>query len=154
MEGLNNMDSVTSIIADGGSMIPGEWLTAFVVAVIGAIGAAWARYSGVEKGKREQEVTLAGQPIRTTKEPRQPTWAEVQSLERRLDAVEKHLDSMRDAQSRQFQQLLEAGHARELRIMDTISAAVGALGAKMNQDVRSAHERIDHLTEKIKTTKA
>lgn len=149
------MNGIVNIIADGGSMIPGEWLTGFVVAIIGAAGAAWARRSGVADGKRQQgEVTISGQPIKMQKEPRSPTWAEVQSLERRLDAVEKHLDSMRDAQSRQFQQLLEAGHARELRIMDTISAAVGALGAKLSQDVRGAHERIDHLNEKIKITRA
>lgn len=113
--------------------------------VLGALGyGKLQRRSGVEEGKRAQgDVTISGQPIAVRKEAGVPTWADVKGIERRVESLEKHMDGLRDAQARQFQQLLEAGHEREIRIRDTIAASIGSLGAKFSGDIRAVHERIE-----------
>ena len=59
---------MTSILAEAaaatvGPMIPGEWIIALVVAIIGAVGGVYLKRSGREEGRAETATTIANQPL-------------------------------------------------------------------------------------------
>lgn len=134
-------------------MVNVEAITAFAVAVIGAVGMVWQRKAGEAKGRAQSEVTISGQPVSVKKVTDMPTWADIRGLERRVEKLEAHLETIRKEQSDQFKELLSAGHEREVRIRDVVATSMASLSDKISRDIRAVHERVDELTKTPKTTK-
>ena len=112
-----------------GPMIPGEWLTGIVVAVIGAIGGIWLKRSGVEQGRSERSVTIDGQPIAFTQGSPPATQNELAVLKRDIDArLNKIETSLCDERAGSK---LELGkiHAR----LDTATVATAELKGNLQQ---------------------
>lgn len=129
------------------TMISGEWLTGFTVAIIGAIGSSLLAWKKGEAKGRGENVTLKEPvpelPVRKVYTP--PTFSQHQELVRRVAAleteskehreyVEGQLRDIRREQSEQFVKLMNAGETRKDAIMDSI-----------NDMVRSFHSRVDNL---------
>lgn len=72
-------------------MISGEWLSGFVVLVIGAIGAVYvkARKDGVRVGEGSSSVTLR-KPVPTLTTREEPAWATRPDLEEHIERTERH----------------------------------------------------------------
>jgi hypothetical protein len=107
------------------------WVTTFVLGVLGLVfGKVW--------GKREATATRLEDPVPTVPTRKVPgivTWDHLQPLIQRMDRLERHIDDVRKEQSDQFKELLEAGAAREQRLVD-----------KVDDVARAIHSRIDdHL---------
>ncbi len=139
------MKAMTYLAA--GEMIPGDWLTAFAVAVIGAVGAAMLAWKKGEAKGRGDKVTLQEpipeMPVKRVYTP--PTFSQHQELVRRVavieneakehrEYVEAQLRDIRREQSEQFVKLMNAGEVRKDAIMQS-----------MNDMVRAFHSRVDQL---------
>lgn len=118
-------------------MVDGEWLTGITVAIIGAVGAVWARSRGQAEGRAEK-VTL-GEPVPVVpfqKINSPVTWDQHKGLMARVERLEITTLELRRDLAIQFRELLEAGAARENRLAD-----------KLDEIARSLHARIDKQME-------
>lgn len=86
-----------------GPMIPGEWLTGFVVAVIGAVAALMARKSGVKEGaeqERTQNRTITNNPLETKEVPDWATREDIDQLRAEIKElaakVERNFETERE----------------------------------------------------------
>jgi hypothetical protein len=125
------------------TMIDGEWLTGIVVAIIGAVGAIYARTRGRAEGRAEN-ITL-GEPVPTV--PVQKiygpvTWDQHKSLVDRVGRLEATTIELRRDMAVQFRELLEAGGQRENRIAE-----------KLDGIARGIHHRIDRQMEICSTVR-
>jgi hypothetical protein len=129
------------------TMVSGEWITSFVVGVIGAASAALIAWKKGQAQGRGENITLKDPvpevPVRKIYSP--PTFAQHQDLERRVTCIERdakehreHMDAqlrdIRREQAEQFVKLMNAGEVRKDAIMDS-----------MNNMVRAFHSRVDQL---------
>lgn len=119
-------------------MISGEWLTTFVVAVIGAFGGLYAKARrDVRKATESRDVTVKDPvpevPVKRVYSP--PTFFQHRALEERVSRVEADQREMRRENAENFMKLMEAGETRQNRLID-----------KMDQMARSIHARIDQIT--------
>ena len=129
---------LTSITPLAETLIPGEWLTGIVVAIITAIGAAvgsviiaWKK--GNAEG-RKQSVSVA-EPVPTVptrKVYSPPSWDQHQALMGRVETLEATTIELRRDQADMFRQILQAGAERENRLAE-----------KIDHLIRKTHERID-----------
>lgn len=131
--------SLLHVLATGGGdadpQISGNW----VITLIGAIFSGLALLLGKKMGKAEAQGMRLEDPVpeiptRTRKISQPPSWDQHEALIRRVTVIESELKQLRDENSREYKQLLEAGAAREHRIMD-----------KMDAIARDWHERMDKL---------
>lgn len=124
-------------------MIPGEWITAFVVSVIGAIAGPFVAYKKGKSAQVKLPDPMPEMPVRKVYTP--PTFSQHQDLVRRVsqletetrqhrEYVETQLRDIRREQSEQFVKLMNAGESRKDAIMES-----------MNEMVRGFHERVDLL---------
>jgi hypothetical protein len=127
------------------TMIPGEWITGIVVAIIGAVGSALVAY---KKGAAAATLTKLADPVpevpvRKVYSP--PTFYQHQELVRRVSVIEaeakdhrEHMETqlrdIRREQAEQFVKLMNAGEVRKDAIMES-----------MNDMVRNFHSRVDQL---------
>jgi hypothetical protein len=120
--------------------VPEEWLTAFVVAIIGALGAVWikAKSSGRAEGENSREVTIKNQPLQMTKTDRPVSFDQHSALDARVARIENHLDRIERDAGQQYKQLLEAGAEREMRMTEYFGAGL-----------REVHARLDALLNKL-----
>lgn len=84
-------------------MIPGEWVTGFVVAVIGAVATLIARKSGVKEGaeqERAQSRTITNNPLETKEVPDWATREDIDELRAEIkslaDKVERNFETERE----------------------------------------------------------
>lgn len=119
-----------------------KWLTTFVVAIIGALGAVWVkgRSTGRTEGENSREVTIKNQPLRMMKDDRPVSFDQHSALDARVARIEIHLDRMERDAAQQYKQLLEAGGERELRMTEFFGAGL-----------REVHQRLDAMM-KISTS--
>lgn len=117
------------------TMISGEWITGFVVAVIGAVGAFLARQKGKAEGRAETITLTDPMPEVPTKQVfSPPTYHQHEALAHRVTRVEVSVDQLRRDQQEQFTKLLQAGETRADRLAEKIDGvAVGF------------HRRVDQL---------
>jgi hypothetical protein len=113
-----------------------KWLTTFVVAIIGALGAVWVkgRSTGRTEGENSREVTIKDQPLRMMKQDRPVSFDQHIALDARVARIENHLDRIERDAAQQYKQLLEAGGERELRMTEFFGAGL-----------RAVHERLDAI---------
>ncbi len=118
--------------------VPEEWVTAFCVAIIGAIGAVWlkAKSVGKSEGENSREVTIKNQPLQMTKTDRPVSFDQHNALDARVARIEIHLDRIERDAGQQYKQLLEAGAEREMRMTEFFGAGL-----------REVHARLDKLLE-------
>lgn len=120
------------------TMIPGSWITTFVVALVGAITAAYMKISGRREGLREatNNVTLQSPvpEVPTRKVLTPPSWDAHQALRDRVSVLESGLADLRRESISQYHELLKAGGERETHLSD-----------KLDGIARSIHSRIDEL---------
>lgn len=127
------LQRVAGWLAEACPQVDGAWLTAFVVAVLGAVGSVLAKRSGKAEGMRDK-VTLENPvpeiPIKRVYSP--PTYHQHQELERRMEKVEVDMVAIRRELSEQFKELLISNEARSERLM-----------TRLDQVAREIHGRVD-----------
>ena len=124
------------------TMIPGEWLIAAPVAIIGAIGSALLAY---KKGVAASgEVTLKSPmpTVPTSKVPTPPSWDAHRALCDRVTRLEETTQELRRDMAGQYRELMMAGAAREQSISD-----------KLDGLARGIHHRIDELMQPKRTAR-
>ena len=119
------------------TLISGEWVTSFVVAIIGAVAAGLVSWKkGVAKG-RGDKVTLQEPmpevPVKRIYTP--PTFSQHQDLARRVGALESDVREIRREAAEQFRKLVEVGEERKDKIMDRIEAVAVGFHQRVNQIV-------------------
>jgi len=134
---------IRTILADGaaGAMIPGEWITFFVVSIITAIGGAFAAY---KKGLASATSTRLEEPvpiIRTKRVSEPPTWDQHMELHHRVSALEHTTQELRRELACQFRELLQAGGEREMRITDKLDGIARAIHARIDDQLKSCSAR-------------
>jgi len=117
-------------------MISGEWITAFVVAVITAFGGAFAAYKkGQANPPPSREVTLkepvAEVPVKRIYTP--PTFSQHQDVVRRVGQLESDVRDIRTKQGEQFTRLLEVGEERKDKIFEKIDNMARGFHARVDQ---------------------
>lgn len=126
---------MTTTPAAPATNIPGDWVLALVGLIITTLLGGLV---GKKIGKTEAQGMRLEEPVPTVptrKVPGLVTWDHLQPLIQRMDRLERHIDDVRKEQSDQFKELLEAGAAREQRLVD-----------KVDEMARAIHARIDdHL---------
>lgn len=123
--------------ASGGGFTADQVAT-LLVAVVVALGGGGL--IGRKVGKREALAARLEEPVPTVPTqnvPRPVTYDQHSALERRVRVVEADLKDLRDSNSREYKQLLEAGSAREERIM-----------GKLDELISAVHQRIDKLVDR------
>lgn len=115
--------------------VPEEWLTAFVVATIGAIGAVWlkAKSIGRSEGENSREVTIKDQPVKFEKSQRPVSFDQHAALDARVARMEAHHDAMQRDQAAQYKQILDAGAERETRLMEFFGAGLREVNLRLDQ---------------------
>ena len=130
-------------------MIPWSLLTAFILAAIPILGAVWlkARAVGVKSANEGRDVTLKDpmpeMPVKRVYSP--PSFSQHMNVVDRVVKLEKEADELREAfhkesaairrdLSKQYVEILHAGHERENRISD-----------KLDDIARAFHSRVDEL---------
>lgn len=114
-----------------------------ITAVVGALVSAFLAHM---KGKRDgaggaTEVKVKPQPLKVT-EQRDPTWAEVQSLERRVTNLEQHMDEMRKEQVAMERRLTDAAERRTTRLLASQAESAGKIHRRVD-DILAAVSRIE-----------
>jgi len=132
----------------GGGALGGvlSWVTTFVVAAIGAIGAVFYGRRERERGRTEARTVSLTEPVATVpvqNRPAGPTWHQFEALLQRVDTHDETFRKMREELQtfehevqEQFRNLLVAGAERESRLQQS-------LAAQISTTARSTHERID-----------
>lgn len=107
-----------------------------LVAIIGAIFSGFALLYGKRQGIKEatNNITLQSPvpEVPTRKVPGAVTWDHLQPLIQRIDRMERHLDEVRKEQSDQYRETLEAGGAREHRIITHLDDVARAIHARID----------------------
>lgn len=124
-------------------MISGEWITAFVVAVITAFGTAMAAYrKGQANPAPSRDVTLKEPvpevPFKRVYSP--PSFSQHMDLARRVGELEIDVKTMRREQGEQFRRLLEVGEERKDKIFE-----------KIDNMARGFHARVDQIMDDRKS---
>lgn len=117
-------------------MISGEWLTALVVAVIGAMGGVWIKAKGAGLKEATNNVTMQSPfpEVPTRKVLMPPSWDAHQALRDRVTVIEHGLTELRRESATQYHELLKAGAERETHLSD-----------KLDGIARGIHARIDEI---------
>ena len=118
------------------TMVSGDWITSFVVAVVGAAGAAVVAWKKGEAKGRGDKVTLQD-PVPTvpmSKVSTPPSWDAHRALCDRVTRLEETTQELRRDMAGQYRELMQAGEARERSISD-----------KLDGIARGLHHRIDEL---------
>lgn len=138
-------------------MLSGNWLLyAFGVVVTTAVG-AWMRISGKKAGISEATNNITIQhpvPELPIREIKTVTWDLHTGLERRIEAVERDQRELRKEHKESCEkmekdihgvgkELLETGHARELRLGELIADGDKHLAGKIEGIARDWHGRMD-----------
>ena len=104
------------------------WVSSFVLGVL-ALVFKWQ----AEKAKAVKlEEPVPTVPTRKVSQP--PSWDQHEALAARVGNVEREIKDLRQENSREYKALLEAGAAREVRILE-----------KIDQVARDWHGRLDAL---------
>jgi hypothetical protein len=134
------------------TMISGEWITAFVVAVIGAVASGLVAWKKGEAKGRGDKVTLQEPvpeiPVKRVFSP--PTFYRHQELVRRVASLENEtkehreyvegpLRDIRRENGEQFVKLMNAGEDRKDKIMDGFA-----------KDMARIHERMNKIFDQLK----
>lgn len=99
--------------SDPDTMLSGKWVIALVTAIIGAV-------LGVVGKGATQKRDVGPQPF-TVQEHRDPTWAEVAELERRMAAVESEQRRLRDDMVSQYKEITLSAEKRASRLMGALN---------------------------------
>lgn len=95
---MMTMQLLAEVAAKAEPMIPGNWLTAFVVAVIGAGAAAWARMSGRKQGAKEARAVILQSPVPTIRTQEEPEYVTNDTLNRHLERIDGSIREIKHAQ--------------------------------------------------------
>ncbi|MDP3851975.1 MAG: hypothetical protein Q8Q59_15845 [Luteolibacter sp.] len=123
------------------TMISGEWLTAFVVAVIGAIASALIAWKKGEAKGRGDKVTLQDPmpkvPVERVYSP--PSFSQHMDLRRRVETLETDHQKLRREVAEQYIQLLKVGEERKDKIIDEFNRVATGFHSRVNQLVSEIH---------------
>lgn len=129
-----------------GDTMSGEYAIRLIVAILVALGGGLGTY---HIGRRRAlAVRVADQPVEVSERKPAPNWAEFSGLSRRVENMERHMDELRDQQGRQYRDLLQAGHDRELRIMAALATMKDAIADQITDGLNVVHRRVDGLPRK------
>lgn len=126
------------------TLVEGEWITGFIVAIITAVGGAFVAY---RKGQASQQISL-NPPIPTVptqKVTTPPTWDQFLGHDRRIETLEHTVAEVRRDQAVQFRELLEAGATRESRLSEQIGSSMRTIHARIDEVLKNCATRQCHF---------
>ena len=133
------------------TMISGEWITAFVVAVVGAVGASLAAYKkGQASPKMKIDEPVPEIPVRKVYTP--PTFSQHQDLVRRVTMIEADAKAHREYVEAQLRDIRREGGEQFVKLMTAGEQRKDAIMESMNDMVRAFHSRVDQLIDGHRTT--
>lgn len=125
------------------TMVDGEWLTGIVVAIIGAVGAVWAKNRGRAEGRAESITIGDPFPTITTRKHREPpTWDQHKELDHRITVLEQAQAEFRRDLAMHYREMLEAGGARENRIMDKLDGIARGIHNRIDEHLKTCASRL------------
>lgn len=115
--------------------LPGGTVAWIITLVVGAVVTA---FLGHLKGKRDgaemaAEVKVKPNPL-TVKEQKDPSWAEVAGIERRVSCLEDHFEKMREEQTAMERRITESAEKRTTRLL-----------ASQAESSSRIHKRVDDI---------
>lgn len=119
--------------------------TPTVVALVGgvvtaAVGAVLAHFRGKAQGAREA-VEIKPQPL-AVKEQKDPTWADVAGIERRVCCLEEHFEVMRAEQTAMERRITESAEKRTTRLLASQAESSGRIHKRID-DILAAVSRLE-----------
>lgn len=132
------MNLIANTADESPQLLP--WITTFVVAVIGAVGAAFARKQGrQEADQRSVNLKDPVPEVPVVLKQQFATRHELCEVRSHIQRVEQQVGEIRDEQRQQFKELLQAGESRAER-----------LGERLSAEIRGVHQRVDEFYREIK----
>ena len=103
----------TATATDPDTMLSGKWVLALVSTIIGGL-------LGLAGKGAIQKIKVSPSPM-IVSEHRDPTWAEVAELERRMAAVESEQRRLRDEMVNQYKEITLSAEKRASRLMGELT---------------------------------
>jgi hypothetical protein len=124
--------------------------TGTMVALVGgvvtaAVTAVLAHFRGKAQGAREA-VDIKPQPLKV-KEEKEPTWAEVAGIERRVSCLEEHFERMREEQTAMERRITESAEKRTTRLLASQADSSGKIHRRID-DILAAVSRLEGKLER------
>lgn len=129
------MNWMAEAAAAGDPMIPGAWLTTFVVAVIGAVGMAWQRMAGRKDGETSREVTLK-KPVPKVTVKEDPDFVTRDEMKEHLERIEggfTEVKRMIENDRGTARTSIGNIHKRIDSMSESLGGRVAAVGAKIDE---------------------
>jgi hypothetical protein len=123
--------------------VPGGTVAWILTVVVGAVVTALLGHMrGKKAGAEEaQEMRVKPQPL-TVKELKDPSWAEVAGIERRVSSLEVHFDDLRKEQTAMERRLTESAEKRATRLLASQADSAGKIHRRVD-DILAAVSRLE-----------
>jgi hypothetical protein len=148
------MMTLPLILADASpdTLISGNWITAFVVAVIGSVTSGILAWKKGEAKGRSEKITLTEPmpeiPTRRVYSP--PTFYQHQELMRRVDALEKGTTAHREYVEGQFRAIRRENSEQFITLMNAGETRKDAIMEEVRTEMNRIYERINKLADQLK----
>ena len=109
-----------------------EQITVVITAIVSALAGGFGTHHAMRR------VRVSNDPL-NVREHRDPTWAEVQGIERRLEVVEREVKEIRARQIDAYNDLTEKGEQRANRIMKAVAESAGKIHARVDEVARQVY---------------
>lgn len=119
----------------GDPMVSGAWVTTLVVAVIGALAAAFT--GGRKSARMTLEEPVPTIPTRKVSQP--PSWDQHTALSDRVARLEHAQAEARREQAEQYRELMESQQQRELRLMEKLDGIARGIHHRVDEVIASSH---------------
>lgn len=124
-----------------------KWVTTFVVAVIGALGAVWlkGKSSGKAQAAEEQErsVSIQGQPVHVSTEER-PQWVTKQIFDEHIQRMEASIEEIKESLDGE-RGIARVANGNLHKRIDAMSEKFGDRLSNLEGTSRGVKETVDKL---------
>ena len=118
------------------TMIPGDWVLSLVKIIIGGLTGGSAVW-WITKRNTKQSVQIEDpSKVQTERVYSPPTFWQHRALERRVGAIETRQDAMDRENRDNFLKLMEAGEARQNRLMDKMDDMKAAINKRIDEKLK------------------
>lgn len=126
--------------------VDGDFVLKLVAIVIAGVGGLFAGRKMKESEIQRREIHPNPLPVM---EHREPTWAEVSALERRMETVEEDIKKLREEQNAQYRVLMAQGEERMGKILQAVRESANRIYEKLDKttkDMRDEMQKADGET--------
>jgi len=121
------------------TMIPGEWMTSLIVAVISSVGAAIVAYKKGAAAAQDVSLKSPVPEVPTRKVFTPPSWDAHKALMDRVTCLERVTQELARDMSSQYRELMKAGSAREQNLSDKLDGIARGIHARIDEYLNPHH---------------